>query len=464
MRRIGWRLAVIMALLVAALVAVLVIQLTRPVCLGNADCVWSSLIGVGLVGLLLAVLLGWWAARRIVPTLEETTAASRNIAAAEPPGRVTTGGWGEAGEMARAFNQMVDQQRELVSSLTVDRERLSTVLDHMADGVLITDRQSTVSLINPAACRLLDSTEKAAIGRSFASVVRHHQLIDLWQRCNRQGTEQVEAVEVGPDQFLQVVVTPFTQKGVAGYLVIVQDLTQVRRLQTMRRDFISNLSHELRTPLASLRAVIETLGDGALNDPPAARRFLARAEREVDTMTQMVEELLELSQIESGKVRLRLSSHQVDEIIRVPVERLRSQVDSAELGLFVEVPEDLPEVMVDSERMQQVVANLLHNAIKFTPAGGEIHIRAYLTDDDSTANGEVCVEVEDSGIGIAKRDLGRIFERFYKSDRARTRAGGGTGLGLAIARHIVQAHGGRIWVRSKEGRGSTFSFTMPLAG
>jgi two-component system phosphate regulon sensor histidine kinase PhoR len=358
---------------------------------------------------------------------------------------------------------MVDQQRELVSSLTVDRERLSTVLDHMADGVLITDRQSTVSLINPAACRLLDSTEKAAIGRSFASVVRHHQLIDLWQRCNRQGTEQVEAVEVGPDQFLQVVVTPFTQKGVAGYLVIVQDLTQVRRLQTMRRDFISNLSHELRTPLASLRAVIETLGDGALDDPPAARRFLVRAEREVDTMTQMVEELLELSQIESGKVRLRLASHRVAEIIRVPVERLRSQVDSAELRLFVDVPEDLPEVMVDSERMQQVVANLLHNAIKFTPAGGEIHIRAYLIDDDSTTNREVCVEVEDSGIGIAKRDLGRIFERFYKSDRARTRAGGGTGLGLAIARHIVQAHGGRIWVRSKEGRGSTFSFTMPLA-
>lgn len=463
MSRIGWRLAIIMALLVVALVVVLVIQLTRPTCLGDVNCIWRSLASIGMAGLLMAVLLAWWAARRIVPTLEETTAVSRNIASAELPGRVTTGGWGEADEMARAFNKMIDQQRVMVSSLTVDRERLSTVLDHMADGVLITDRQSAVSLINPAACRLLDSTEKAAIGRSFASVVRHHQLIELWQRCNREGTEQVEAVEVGPDQFLQVVVTPFTQTGVAGYLVIVQDLTQVRRLQTMRRDFISNLSHELRTPLASLRAVIETLEDGALDDPPAARRFLVRAEREVDTMTQMVEELLELSQIESGKVRLKLSPSQVAEIVGVPVERLRSQIDNAELVLSVEVPEDLPAVLVDSERMQQVVANLLHNAIKFTPAGGTIHIRAYLAEVDNSANGAIYVEVEDSGIGIPKRDLGRIFERFYKSDRARTRGGGGTGLGLAIARHIVQAHDGRIWVRSKEGRGSTFTFTMPLA-
>jgi two-component system phosphate regulon sensor histidine kinase PhoR len=320
-----------------------------------------------------------------------------------------------------------------------------------------------VTLINPAARRLLKSTEDEALGRPFAAVVRHHSLIELWQRCHAQGREQVEAVDLGPELFLQAVVTPFRERGAAGYVVIFQDLTQVRRLQTMRRDFISNLSHELRTPLASLRAVVETLQDGALADPPAAERFLRRAENEVNTMTQMVEELTELSQIESGQVRLRLVPVAVDRLIDVPLERLRSQAEHAGAQLSVEIAAGTPWVLADEERVQQVVTNLLHNAIKFTPPGGRIRLIAGQS-EAAGQEGQVLFEVQDSGIGIAKADLPRVFERFYKSDRARTRGQGGTGLGLAIARHIVEAHGGRIWVKSKIGKGSSFYFTMPAAG
>ncbi len=283
----------------------------------------------------------------------------------------------------------------------------------------------------------------------------------MWQRCRIQEQEQVEAVELGPELLLQVVVTPFREGGTAGYVVIFQDLTQVRRLQTMRRDFISNLSHELRTPLASLRAVIETLQDGALADPPAAERFLRQAENEVHTMTQMVAELTELSQIESGQVRLRLVPVAVSSLIEVPLERLRAQAERAGVQLGVEVAADTPLVLADEERIRQVITNLLHNAIKFTPPGGHIRLLAGPRPDEAN---EVLFEVRDTGIGIAQADLTRVFERFYKSDRARTRARGGTGLGLAIARHIIETHGGRIWVKSKVDKGSSFYFTLPTAG
>ncbi|HQF70337.1 MAG TPA: ATP-binding protein, partial [Promineifilum sp.] len=230
---------------------------------------------------------------------------------------------------------------------------------------------------------------------------------------------------------------------------------------TMHRDFLGNLSHELRTPLASLRAVIETLQDGALADPPAAERFLRQAENEVHTITQMVAEMTELSQIESGQVSLRLVPVAVARLFEVPLERLGLQAERAGAQLSVEVAAGTPPVLADEERIQQVLTNLLHNAIKFTPSGGYIRLSARPQPDNA---GEVLFEVRDTGIGIAKADLPRVFERFYKSDRARTRSRGGTGLGLAIARHLVEAHGGRIWVKSKIDKGSSFYFTLPTAG
>jgi two-component system phosphate regulon sensor histidine kinase PhoR len=232
----------------------------------------------------------------------------------------------------------------------------------------------------------------------------------------------------------------------------------------VRRDFISNISHELRTPLASLKALVDTLRDGALDDPPAAQRFLDRIETEVDAMTQMVQELLELSRIESGRVPLRLVPTPVADVVTPPLERLHPQAERAGLSLTVDLPSDLPPVLADAERVRQVVTNLLHNAIKFTRPGGSVTLRAYTLEDEGLLpkvdrhRSAVIIEVADTGVGIPADDLPRIFERFYKADRARS--GGGTGLGLAIAKHIVQGHGGRIWAESIEGQGSTFYFSL----
>jgi two-component system phosphate regulon sensor histidine kinase PhoR len=415
---------------------------------------------VGLAAIFLTIIAASVVAERTARPIRDLTRVARRIAEGDASARIWPRTHDETGELIGAFNQMVEQLRDQIKALSEEHQQFAAVLNSMADGVLITDNLSYLTLINPAASRLLQTTEVEALGHPFAAVVRYRQLIELWQRCREERSEQVEAVELAPDLFLQAVVTPFHQEGARGYLVILQDLTQMRRLQTVRRDFISNLSHELRTPLASLRAVIETLQDSALADPPAATHFLEHAQREVDTMTQMVEELLELSQIESGQAPLRLRPTPVSDLVMIPVERLRQQAERNNLAVVLEIPAELPRALADVSRMHQVVTNLLHNAIKFTLPGGEIRITAAVGDQEN--RGEVIIGIHDTGVGISRRDLPRIFERFYKSDRARTRSLGGTGLGLAIARHIIQAHGGRIWAKSKEGEGSTFYFSLPV--
>ncbi len=365
---------------------------------------------------------------------------------------------GELGELTDSFNNMAEQLRDRVNDLDEGRGRLAAMLEKMADGVLITDWLGRVSLINPAAARLLEFSQEEALNRPFAEVIRHHELIEMWQASSDQEKELLATAELDRGgTFVQMIVTPLGKTEQQDRLVILQDLTQIRRLETVRRDFISNISHELRTPLASLKALVETLAHGALEDPPAARRFLDHADLEVDALIQMVEELLELSRIESGMVPLSLSATEVADIVNPPVKRLRRQAERKDLSLAVTLPGDLPSVLADANRARQVVSNLVHNAIKFTPPGGEIEVSARADREES----EIVVSVRDSGQGIGTNELGRIFERFYKADRARS--GGGTGLGLAIARHIVQAHNGQIWVKSKEGKGSTFYFSLPLA-
>lgn len=384
----------------------------------------------------------------------------------------------EVGTLARAFNQMAGRLQATIDSLAEEQGRLNTVLDNMADGVLITDNQGRVRLINSAGARILDVDKEGALGRSFAQVARDHRIIDLWQGCRRRGEEHVESMEMDQrESFLHVIATPLTGAETESCLVILQDLTRVRRLETVRRDFISNISHELRTPMASLKALVDTLRDGALEDPPAARRFLDRMDVEVDALTQMVQELLELSRIESGRAPIRMEPVTVADVVIPPVERLRPQAERADLALIVDVPPSLPRILADTDRAQQMMTNLVHNAIKFTPTGGQIQVSGFgvqvSSDGDvqpetlkvkpgTLAPGEwVLIAVEDTGVGIPSDDLPRIFERFYKADRARS--SGGTGLGLAIAKHIVQAHSGHIWAESVEGEGATFYVALPAA-
>jgi two-component system phosphate regulon sensor histidine kinase PhoR len=338
------------------------------------------------------------------------------------------------------------------STLDSQNARLATVLEQLTDGVLIADSNGQVQFANPAAQRLFDTPHP--IGHSVAEVVRNHQLIETWRRGQATRETQTETVELpARRQFLQLVVIPDTHEG--GSLLVVQDLTRVRRLETVRRDFISNVSHELRTPLASLKALTETLQNGALSDPDAGPRFLGRIVTEVDALAQMAQELLDLSRIESGQVELILAPLSPRELLNSAADRMKLQAERAGLKLSVQCGNDLPNVRADKSRLEQVLVNMIHNAVKFTHAGGEIALLAEM------GEGHVRFGVRDSGAGIPSDSLSRIFERFYRVDKSRT--GSGTGLGLSISRHIVDAHGGRIWAESEEGRGSTFYFEIPLA-
>ena len=420
----------------------------------------QALLAAAILTTLFALVIALIIAERTAQPIRQLTLVAGRLAAGDLDARLhNISTRDEVRDLALAFNQMGDQLRRQINNLADGNRRLNAVLDNMADGVLITNQMGQVSLMNAAARRLLkvseaDSEER---GRSFAAIVRHHQLIELWQQARQSDEERVATLELSQQGlFVQMTVTPLHTTEPNACLIILQDLTRIRQLETVRRDFISNISHELRTPLASLRALVETLRDTALDDPPATLRFLDRAETEVDSLTQMVQELLDLSSLESGRVPLRLQPVAVADILLPAIERFTPQAERAQISLILDLPRGLPPILADPERIQQVVRNLIHNALKFTPAGGQITILATPHED------EVHISVQDTGIGISAQDLPRIFERFYKSDRSRQ--SGGTGLGLAIARHMVQAHGGRIWVKSKEHKGSTFTFTLPIAG
>lgn len=408
-----------------------------------------------LVAMLLLVILTISVTEYLAHGVRRLTQVVERITSGDMDARVISMRQADLSALAHAINRMADKLQSQMKKRAREKDRLNTVMHVMTDGVIILNRNGVVKLINNAAARMLNTTSDKALHRTFVQTVRDHRIAEVWRRCQASGEEEVAAIELGVTQFMRVAVTPFLGRAGRGYLVMLQDLTQVRRLQTVRQDFISNVSHELRTPLASLRALAETLRDSALDDPPAAARFLDRMEVEVDALTQMVEELLELSRIESGQVPLRLNPVMPFAAISPAVDRLRAQAVRGQLTLELNVSRDLPLVLVDAGRIHQVVTNIVHNAIKFTPPEGHIMVSAGA---DAT---KVTVAVTDTGSGIAPNDLTRIFERFYKTDRSR--AVGGTGLGLAIAKHIVQAHGGTIWAISQEGKGSTFFFTMPRA-
>lgn len=361
----------------------------------------------------------------------------------------------EISRLNQAFNAMSLKLRTQIDKLTAERTKLTAVLNNMADGILIAGEDGTVQLINPAAERMFKITAQDSLGKTLVEVVRHHQLVELWHRCKETGEPQAASYEISLEKmFVQAGAAPMDLGLPGAVLLVLQDLTRIRRLEMLRRDFVSNVSHELRTPLASMKALTETLREGAVDDPPAAQRFLGRMDIEIDTLTQMVEEMLELSRIESGRVPLERRAVLPVELVEKAVDRMVLQAQRAGLTIEKQVQPDLPKVSVDFNRMVQVIVNLLHNAIKFTPFGGSI-----LCGAESHVEGVVFF-VQDTGVGIDSEALPRIFERFYKADKARS--GGGTGLGLSIARHLVEAHGGRIWAESEPGKGTRVSFLLPI--
>ncbi len=418
------------------------------------------LLTVAFLAIFVSILLALWISLQATRPLRKLTLAANQISRELQVGNlslspITPTTFDEIGDLTHAFNAMTAQLQKQLNSAATEKMKTTLVLNEMSDGVLIIDEKGVVQLINPAVLTMFDIQAGNIIGQTLVEIIRRHEIVEIWQKSRESRLTETTTCEVGiQKRFLQIVVTPLDQFLPGKSLILLQNLTEVKRLDKVRRDFISNVSHELRTPLASLKALTETLQENALDDPPAARLFLQRMETEVDALSLMVNELLELSRIDSGRVPLQMVSTSPLELLNNAVERLSLQAERTGITIEIEVQPDLPIILADTNRMEQVLVNLLHNAIKFTPKEGKIWVRAVEEGEN------ILFSVKDTGIGIPESDVKRIFERFYKTDRAR--ASGGTGLGLAIAKHLVEAHGGTIWAESQEGLGSIFLFTIPI--
>jgi two-component system phosphate regulon sensor histidine kinase PhoR len=403
----------------------------------------------------LVILAAWFVTRMTTRPIRELTRAAQKIASGEFGHRLSVGTRDESGQLAHAFNEMSEKLREMLATVSEDKARLTGILDNMADGVLLTNAEANIVLTNTAARNLLNIEADNTEGRPLIEVVREFEFNELLSTCLETGREQIAQFESSlSNRFLRVIAIPFSNDRPGGALLLIQDLTEVRSLQTMRREMVGNISHEFRTPLAAIKAMVETLRDVAVDDREAARDFLSRIEVEVDRMTQLVAELTELSRIETGKAELELEPMDISGLVEEAVAQLRPQAERQKLALETSLASGLPSVTVDKERVRQVMVNLIHNAIKFNRPGGNIRIT-------TKSSGEaVSIEVTDTGIGIAREDLPHIFERFYKGDKSR--AGQGSGIGLAIAKHVVESHCGNIQVESEEGKGTTFTINLPL--
>ncbi len=411
---------------------------------------------IGVAGAVLAVLIGYIGAARTTHSIAGLTEGARQLAAGELDYRVNAQASDETQELAQAFNRMAVSLRDLVRDLSLERGKLTAVLNTMADGVVVIDGSGSIVLVNHAAEQILNIEGEDVQDRRFTEIIRDHYLQQLVARCTERREVQHGEVEIPQwRRYLSVITTPLAGHDDASVLLTMHDLTRIHQLETTRREFVSNVSHELRSPLAAVKILAESLASGALKEKKRAKDFLRRINSEVDRMTAMVNELMELSRLESEQASLQLAPLDLHPLIA----ELRAEHDELKkkrkVALDVTVPDRLPPVRGDEEKLRQVFDNLLSNAIRFTPADGRISLSA------QQENGTVCLRVADTGVGIPPKHLPHIFERFYKVDRSRNSEG--FGLGLAIVKHIVQAHGGEVHAESAEGQGTTFTVVLPAA-
>jgi two-component system, OmpR family, phosphate regulon sensor histidine kinase PhoR len=403
---------------------------------------------------LLVILATFFITRKLTHPIRQVTRAAIRISAGDLDQQIVVDSLDELGRLGRAFNRMSSHLKDTMTTLSAEKNKLNTVLSTLTDGVVITDSRGQIMLANPAAEALFNFDSLKMAGKPLIEATLNYEVEQALKTCLAAQQKQNFFIDLKGGKFLRVIVAPFLTEQISGALLLFQDLTELRTLQTMRREFVGNISHELRTPLASIKALVETLQDGAMEDKNVAADFLEKVNAEVDSLTQMIDELIELSRIETGKSSFKFELVKLNFFIQETVNRFLPQAERKQITLSTELQPDLPEVKMDRERIQQVINNILHNAIKFTPPNGRIDIKTGLKEKAAV------IEVSDTGIGISAEDLPHIFERFFKADKSRSTQG--SGLGLAIAKHIVQAHNGQVWVKSQEGRGSTFGFSLPL--
>ncbi|KEQ22207.1 cell wall metabolism sensor histidine kinase WalK [Paenibacillus tyrfis] len=366
----------------------------------------------------------------------------------------------EIGQLGNTFNFMMERLREALSLNEEEKEKLASILSNMNDGLIATDDHGRIIVINRRAKQILQVNEDTTLGMSLG------ELLGMQQEKMQvlEGTEDHSTMlhlyhEAEEDPlFVKVTYTTIHSKGKgsAGTIAVLQDVTGQEKLEQARREFVANVSHELRTPLTTIKSYLEALEDGALEEPQLAGKFVNVARNETERMIRLVTDLLQLSRLDSKQAIISKETTDVTEMLEEVADRFSFQLEQRMIAIEIDVEKHVGEIMLDRDRIDQVLDNLVSNAIKYTPEGGHIRIHA-----GRREHAVLEISVQDNGIGIPRKDLSRIFERFYRVDKARSRSMGGTGLGLSIAREIVKAHGGTIQLESELGQGTRVTFTLP---
>ncbi len=431
--------------LIAAMLAFLLGMVADRLGVGPALIILGAL-SIGAFG------AGNFAFRRVGSAIEEVEQATAKLAAGELATRVSAEGTA-ASVLTRSFNRMAAQLQSTFAAQTAEHARLEAVFDAVADGILALASDTTIRFMNPAAGTLLLVDPVSVTGRPFIEPVRDFELDSLVRQGIATGRAETRTVVFGQQRRpIRASAVPIRGGGEWAILVMLTDLTEERRTDTMRREFVANVSHELRTPLASIRALAETIENGDVDEADLPE-FTGRIQQQVERLTTLVNELLDLSRIESGAVQLSPEPIRLLDLVRETVGTLTPRVNMARVSVDIAGDEEL-SVEADKAGLSRVISNLLDNAFKFSPPGAKVYVRA--TRESSGA----LLTIVDEGPGILPEDLPRVFERFYTGDRSR--AGAGAGLGLAIVKHMVRAHNGAISVESTPGKGATFSLRMPF--
>jgi two-component system phosphate regulon sensor histidine kinase PhoR len=364
--------------------------------------------------------------------------------------------------LADTLNHMTDQLKSKIDELSEDRAQLLAMLTSMVEGVMVLDCRGRVLQVNPALERMFDVTRIEARGHPCSDVFRHPQLDTLVSTVLTKRISEEDEILLHPNGrclHIEASVTACDRENEACAVLVFHDVTDLRRLENIRKDFVANVSHELRTPLTSIKGYIEALLDGAKDDPEISTKFLDIILKQSDRLNLILEDLLQLSKIESGQVLFKREPLHIRRVIERTLAMIKPLADKKGHRLVSFVEDDLPTVLGDEERLTQVMSNLLDNAVKYTPEKGTITVAVHPVSDNAEQPALVTaveLSVTDTGIGIPELDRPRVFERFYRVDKARSRELGGTGLGLAIVRHIVEGQGGRVWVEANTPTGSRF--------
>ncbi len=423
----------------------------------NISDMWGNIALIFISSIIAITLFTIWVMSRIVSPVNELIVATTEITNGNFKKRVFVRGEKEINELATSFNQMTEELERAIGGLKDENSKLDTVLNAIGNGVIAVDNQMRVIMINERARKLLHIQEQA-LTKNVLAVSRNATIEALLKKCIYEDAsykKEIKTIENGKEIELSFSIAPMDRDGQAkGAVAVIEDVTELRKLESVRSEFAANVSHELKTPLTVIRGFVETLQEGAINDEAQARKFLDIINIETDRLTRLISDILYLSEIESGSVQVELNKLNVVVPAKEVVELLSQKAKEKNISLSLSSQADV-FILGNRDRIKQMILNLIDNAIKYTNEGGSVAISLY------DKNGDAYIEVKDTGVGIAEKDLGRLFERFYRADKSRSRELGGTGLGLAIVKHIALLHGGKVSAESKLGVGTTFKIIIP---